>query len=82
MELPLNSCSIVVYLRGTRIPALKITGVYFAPALRPTEEQVRVLTDKKSRFTHDGQEIGRVMGGDFNHPRWAAVWFGLVAPGS
>ena len=54
VELPLSGGSIIVYLRGARIPARRISGVYFSPALKPTEAQVRPLTDKGSRFWHEG----------------------------
>ena len=40
VRLPLNGCSILVYLRREDCPSVRITGVYFSPAAQPTGAMV------------------------------------------
>ena len=74
VQQPLNGSSILVYTRDEHVPAVRITGVYFTPAARPREEQVKMLTDKRSDMIVDGSRIGHIIGGDLNPPSWTAEY--------
>ena len=69
-SLPLNSCSILVYMYARDIPALRMTGIYLPPSAKPKVESVAMLTDAASIATHIKETVGHLMGGDLNHPSW------------
>ena len=70
VALPLNSCSILVFLYARDIPALRVTGAYFPPSARPTTERAAMLTDHRSTAGYRGETIGHLICGDLNHPSW------------
>ena len=67
---PLNGCSIIVYPKQVGLAALRVTGVYFTPAARALESEVRMLAGRGSAKMVGGRKIGHLIGGDFNHPSW------------
>ena len=71
VELPLNSCSIWLYLKNFELPVVRLTGVYFTPAAKPKMSQVEVLTDLRSHTLRQGARPGHIITGDFNHPSWS-----------
>ena len=48
VELPLNSCSIWLYLGLSEMPVVRLTGVYFTPAAKTKMSQVEMLTGARS----------------------------------
>ena len=48
VALPLNSRSVMAYLRDQGMGAQKITGVYLPPKAGETSEKLAILTDRKS----------------------------------
>ena len=85
LALPLNSCSVLVYLHDNDLEALKITGVYLPPKGAMTFEKLNKLTNSDSSAMIRGKRVGHLLGGDFNHPSWKkdfTKWQGLLACGS
>ena len=70
VELPLNSCSIWLYLNKPELPKVRPTGAYFTPAAKPKLEQVEMLTDSRSMHRYNGVQTGHLIARDFNHPNW------------
>ena len=80
VALPLDSCSVMVYLRDQGMGAQKITGVYLPPKGGETSEKLAILTDRKSEVLVMGDRVGRLLVGDFNHPSWPlgyTEWTGM-----
>ena len=79
LELPLYSCSIIVYLQYEDQRAMQITGVYLPPKGGQTAALVGALTTPQVRRMLDGRALGHLLAGDFNHPSWTReyrLWTG------
>ena len=71
VKVPLNGCSILIYMDVEGIPAIRVTGVYFTPAANARVEHVKMLKDKRSVMEIAGQRLGHIIGGGLNPPSWA-----------
>ena len=74
VALPLNGCSILVYLYAEDIPAIRITGLYLPPSAKPKVEDVAMLVNAGSAMTYRGGAVGHLIGGDLNHPSWESEY--------
>ena len=80
VSLPLNSCSILLFLNNPEMPVVRLTGVYFTPSAKPRVEQVEMLTGGRSAVLHEGSEMGHIIAGDLNHPSGQgqySEWIGM-----
>ena len=71
---PLYSCSVLVHLLDGDLHHLRITGVYFPPKNVRELAQVARMTEPRNVLRVAGEEIGRLIAGDFNHMSWTGIF--------